>query len=202
MVKTDLTKEDTRFREAIPVTKKVGVALKMLGSNCNYGNLAGMFGVGRSTIHDCLKSFLVAANKHLVPKHIKWPDEVSVRKMAEEFEHIWQFPMVIGVLEAYHIPLSPPREIATNYLYYNAKETYSVIVLSICDAHGKFWWLKSGIPGRHDITTAFRESAFYKKASSGAAFPRDERPIIHTSVPYLILGDSGFGLEPWLIGTN
>eukprot|EP00058_Branchiostoma_floridae_P028280 XP_002613771.1 hypothetical protein BRAFLDRAFT_85312 [Branchiostoma floridae] len=52
-----LTRQNTRFREAISVTKRVGVALWYLATGADYRTLSHLFGVGRSTVCIIVREF-------------------------------------------------------------------------------------------------------------------------------------------------
>ena len=45
-------RQDTNYRDAVPVVKRVAVALFYLGSSCEYRVVADQFGIGTSTALD------------------------------------------------------------------------------------------------------------------------------------------------------
>ena len=50
LIEGDLQKEDTRLRKAVPVYKRVAVALWRLGSENSYRTTGITFGLGKSTV--------------------------------------------------------------------------------------------------------------------------------------------------------
>ena len=108
---------------------------QVLATNCEYNEIGHMYGQGKTTIHDCFKSFIKVAKVHLVNKHIKMPSLIEFERISEEFEQRWQYPMAIGCIDGSHFPVQVPKSQALDY--YNYKGWLSVLVLAICDANYK-----------------------------------------------------------------
>lgn len=69
-----LRKADTRFKAAIPLEKRIAIALYALGSSSEYRSVANIFGVGKSTVANLVVEFCTAVvdvmqtpylNKHM-----------------------------------------------------------------------------------------------------------------------------------------
>ena len=50
LVEEDITKENTRFRDAIPTSKKIAITIKFLAMGMSYSELAYQFRVHKSAI--------------------------------------------------------------------------------------------------------------------------------------------------------
>ncbi|XP_046384860.1 uncharacterized protein LOC124155187 [Ischnura elegans] len=90
------------MREAIPVRKKVAIALYFLKSGSDYGVVGMTFGVGRSTVSAIVEEFCAAVRRQYHPR-IRFPaTEEDMRATANEFQYRWDFPGVIGVVDGCH----------------------------------------------------------------------------------------------------
>ena len=56
--------------------------------------------------------------------------EEQWKRIAQEFEELWQFPHVVGVRDGKHVVIEAPTRSST--LYHNYKETFSIVLLAIC----------------------------------------------------------------------
>ena len=106
-----------------------------MSTNCEYKEVAKIYGIGKSTVHDCFKLFINSAIKNLVNKHIILPTTSEFELISSEFEQRWQYPMAIGCIDGSHFPIQVPKDQAQDY--YNYKGWHSVIALAICDANYK-----------------------------------------------------------------
>lgn len=69
---TSFGKEDTNYRKAIPLEKRVAIALYALGSSAEYRSLANLFGVGKSTVGKILNEFCVLVWSELKKKYLNF----------------------------------------------------------------------------------------------------------------------------------
>ena len=156
--------QNTNWRECISVEKKAAMSLKLLGTTSDYLTVAALFGVGRSTAHQYSKDFVNAALEVIVPEEIRFPkSHEEFAKSAAEFEELWGFPMAIGAIDGCHVPFRAPKNLSGDF--YNYKGWTSIVLLAICDANGKAMWIKSGIPGRHSDSGAFKATNFTVKST-------------------------------------
>ena len=156
--------------------KKVAISLKLLGTTSDYLTVAALFGVGRSTAHQSFKDFINAALEVLVPEEIRFPkSSEDFAKSAAEFEQLWGFPMAIGAIDGCHVPFRAPKSLSGDF--YNYKGWTSIVLLAICDANGQAMWIKSGIPGRHSDSGAFKATNVYRKISQQNVIPNNTRLI-------------------------
>lgn len=133
----------------------------------------------------------------MVPKYIKFPDNAEFIKIAQEFEKRWRYPQGVGAIDGSHIRVKIPRDLKT--AYYNYKDDYSILLLAICDANYKFYYIKCGMPGRAHDSGAFKSTELYAKLNANELLPQSNRIINNVLIPYHILGDAAFELKTWLM---
>ncbi|KAL1509404.1 hypothetical protein ABEB36_004147 [Hypothenemus hampei] len=80
-------KNETNFvREPISVKKKIAIALYKLANCCEYRVVGNVFGVHKSTVHNCVYEFVHAINTVLCPQYIQFPSEVEVIKNSDRIQ--------------------------------------------------------------------------------------------------------------------
>lgn len=127
-----LIKKNTQFRSAIPVEKRVAVALYFLKSGVDYSVLSDLFCIGQSTVRLIVNEFLAAAAAKY-NRLIKFPTEEEKQVIAEGYKAKWQYPNCFGALDGCHIPVLPPNQNAQEYYCY--KCFHSISVLALVDDH-------------------------------------------------------------------
>ncbi len=90
--------------------KRVAIALWKLATGGEYRSVSHLFGVGLTTVFNCVKDFCNAVNKVLLPVHIKFPDARKLVEMASFFEQRWGVPQCVGAIDGSHIPIIAPTE--------------------------------------------------------------------------------------------
>ena len=67
-------KNDTRFRNAVPVDKQVAATLYYLSDECRMRKVVNLFGIGESTVSVIIRRATKAIFVHLAPKHVQIPN--------------------------------------------------------------------------------------------------------------------------------
>ncbi|KAG0444008.1 hypothetical protein HPB47_014297 [Ixodes persulcatus] len=100
--------EVTNMREPVAIEKRVAVGLYKLCSSAEDRTVAHLFGIGRSTVNVIYKDFCETVVSALddMAEHIR------------EFQAVCGFPQGIEALDGCHIPVSPPKEHASDYYNY------------------------------------------------------------------------------------
>lgn len=128
----DLVRENTIMRRAIPVDKRIAVALTVLRSSGDFTSVAKLFGIGRSTGHLILKEFSSAVCKTLYDKIVTFPETVTEREeITNAFNNMWHFPGCLGALGASHIPILSPSQGGDDY--WNEEGYHSIVLLGVVD---------------------------------------------------------------------
>lgn len=106
--------QDTGWRLATPVEKKVAVFLWRLATNCHYKVLSQLFGVGRSSACIILKESIQAIVQHLLPR-LLYPLN-DHRERSQFFEEVYGLPAgCCGVIGVTYITVCPPSYVKAEY---------------------------------------------------------------------------------------
>ena len=73
-----LCKQDTNCRPAIPVEKKLAIALWRLSTNCEYRTVGHLFGIGKSTAHKVTREVCSVLVDEQTTRYNKWPSGDSL----------------------------------------------------------------------------------------------------------------------------
>ncbi|KYM98930.1 hypothetical protein ALC62_10346, partial [Cyphomyrmex costatus] len=84
--------------------------------------------------------------------------------------------------------------------YYNYKNSHSVVLLAICDAHYIFSFVDIGACGRRSDGGIFGDSAIGKNFNAGRMnVPKQSAVAGERILPYCLVGDEAFPLKPYLL---
>ena len=190
-----LAKRDTRFREAIPIEKRVAIALWRLGTGEKYRSTAVTFGVGKCTALNIVHEF-VQALFQIRENYISFPlNGRELDQVKQKFELKHDLPQVAGVIDGTHIKIKAPKE--EHEAYYNRKQCYSLVLQAITDSEGRFSDVSVGYPGSVHDARVFR-SELHRRIIAGDIMGAT-RVINHVNVrPYLV-GDTAYPLSPFIV---
>ncbi|XP_070819612.1 uncharacterized protein [Chaetodon trifascialis] len=192
-----MERQDTTFRECVPLKKRVAIALWKLATGSEYRSIGHLFGVSNTTVCRCVQEFCAAAETFLVPEQIRFPDEEKFREMAAYSENRWGLPHCVGAIDGSHIPIIAPQEFHCDY--FNRKGWHSIILQGVVDGKGLFWNVFAGMPGSLHDAMVLRLSTLWELASRGNHFPAHTRDLGGVTAGYYILGDSAYPLQNWLL---
>ncbi|XP_033913402.2 uncharacterized protein LOC117434839 isoform X1 [Acipenser ruthenus] len=192
-----LEHQKTKFRDPVSVEKRVAIALWRFATNLEYRSIGQRFGVSRTTVYRCVRDVCLAITRVLKPKFLSKPTEADFKRASEGFREICGLPMCAGAVDCTHIPIIGPEENHADY--YNAQGWHSVVLQGIVDHRGRFWDVSVGHPGNTHDSHALRMSSMWQKASSGTLFPSHSEELCGCTLSYMIAGDSGYPLKPWLM---
>jgi hypothetical protein len=112
-LKPRLARQDTHFRRALPLEKRVAVALWRLASNIEYRTISGLFGVGSSTVCKCVRDVCHAIVTLLRPVYLCSPT-YRKWKTARHFLSRRGFPHYVGAVAALHTAILKPSANVAN----------------------------------------------------------------------------------------
>ncbi|XP_041950967.1 protein ANTAGONIST OF LIKE HETEROCHROMATIN PROTEIN 1-like [Alosa sapidissima] len=159
-----MVKMNTNYRMAVPVRKRVAIALwKLATAGTEYRTIGHLFGVGISTVFNCVQEFCDSAIRVLLSKHITTPDAAKLVEMATFFNNHWRMPQCVGAIDGNHIPIIAPEEYPRDY--FNRKGWHSIILQGVVDGKGLFWDVCVGYAGSVHDARVLRQSHLWGQLS-------------------------------------
>lgn len=156
--------------------------------------------IGQSTISGIIKEVCVAIFYVLREEYLKMPScENEWKVVANDFGQRWNFYNCIGAMDGKHFKIDPPLQ--SGSLYYNYKDSFSVVLLAIVDAHLRFIYVDVGTNGR------ISDSGIWNKCTIKAHLKENTLKIpgavplsnIEKEFPFVLIGDEGFPLSTELL---
>ena len=195
-----IEKRDTNFRRAIPVQKRVAVAVWRLANGNSFRTVSKTMAIGKSTAVEITKEFcheLSRLGKHF----IKFPS--TRRETAEailKFKEIEKcvIPQAIGAIDGTHIPILTPA-LDSKGDYFNRKQFYSVNTQAIIVSNLEFISVASGYPGSLHDARVLRHTEVYQRCENNEILSGPIDVVNGVKVRPLIIGDSAYPLADWLI---
>lgn len=195
-----LEKQDTNFRKAIPVQKRVAVATWRLANGNSFRTIAKTMAIGKSTAVEITKKFCHELSR-LGPHFIRFP--VSRRETAEamlKFKEVENciIPQALGAIDGTHIPiLTPATESKADY--FNRKQKHSVNTQAVIGSNLEFISVATGYPGSLHDARVLRNTEIFYRCENGEFLATPKDVIEQVTVRPLIIGDSAYPLSEWLI---
>ncbi|XP_077507836.1 uncharacterized protein LOC144118947 [Amblyomma americanum] len=187
-----MKRRDTNMRKAIPLRKRVAIAIYRLATSAEERTVANVFGVSRSSVNNIVREFCDTMVEVLEPRYIKMPRTHELAEHLRQFAAVAGFPQGVGAVDGCHIEVCPPLEHAVDY--HNYKGWYSTILLAVADHRYKFLYTNSGSPGRNHDAAVFEVSRLPKILDSDL-FKREVREIEGVQIGPLFLADQAFPLQ-------
>lgn len=137
--------------------------------------------------------------KRLQPEVMPVPTEETWKQVAEKFWDLWNFPNCIGAIDGKHIKIQAPPNSGSQF--YNYKQTFSVVLLAVVDAHYKFLVVDIGSYGKNSDGGIFSHSKLGQDLDKGILnVPKEkELPGTNCLAPYEFVGDEAFPLKTFLL---
>ena len=192
-----LERQNTRFREAIPVTKRVAASLWRLATGDSYRSCGLMFGLSKSTVVNCCHEF-VREICRLQDTFIKFPttaDELT--KNIRGLNTKSKVPNVVAAIDGSHIPIKAPQ--VNHEDYFNRKHFYSYLVQGVVDSCGLFLSVATGFPGSLHDARMLRLTDMYWAAEDEHILVQPTLVIGGAVIRPLVVGDTAYPSRTWLI---
>lgn len=105
------------------------------------------FRIGQSTISTIIREVCSAIVEALREEYLRMPScEDEWRVIANDFGNRWNFHNCIGAMDGKHFKIYPPLK--SGSLFYNYKDSFSIVLLAVVDAQLQFVYLDVGTNGR------------------------------------------------------
>ena len=192
----------TSVEDPIAPELRLGLCLyRLRRGDYNY-TIAEMVGLGVSTVSSIVQEVCQAIVEQL------WTDTISrhMPKTQEEFrkkildmEEFWQFPCCWAAVDGCHIPINcPPGGQEASKEYYNLKNFYSVVLMSLVDSHYRFIWGSCGFPGNSHDSIILQSTDLWDSIQESFIFEM-AKEVGNVDIPPLIVGDAAFPFRTWLM---
>ncbi|KAL2085970.1 hypothetical protein ACEWY4_019290 [Coilia grayii] len=196
-VKGVMVKINTNYRVSVPLKKRVAIALWKLATGCEYRTISHLFGVGLSTVFNCVQDFCNAVISVLLQKHIAIPDSTKLKDMATYFLKRWRVPQCVGAIDGSHIPIIAPEEYPRDF--FNRKGWHSIVLQAVVDGKGMFWDICVGYAGSVHDARVLRQSYLWELLSDGELLGQNKMNISGVNVGYYLIGDPAYPIQSWLM---
>lgn len=155
--------------------------------------------MGKSTVGKIIKETIVNIWEVLQPLHMPSPTTESLKRNAEDFENIWNFPHAVGCLDGKHVRIICPNN--SGSMFWNYKKFFSVVLQGLVDANYKFITVDMGGYGKQSDGGTFMASDLFNFIENQQINFPEPSFLPHTTVkaPYVILADEAYPLLPYLI---
>nr|CAI5847063.1 unnamed protein product [Callosobruchus analis] len=178
-------RKDTLLRSAIPAITKLQAVLYFLATGCSLRTLTHIFKLGKSTISEFIVEVCEAIYGSL-REFIKIPSTADWKIIENGFRKQWNFPGCCRAIDGKHVVIKAPPD--SGSLYYNYKETNSIILMTVVDYKYCFSYIDVGCNGRVSDGGVFHNCALYQELENGV-LPEN----------HVLVGDNAFPLKEYLL---
>ena len=114
LIGPSIVKQNTRFRNAVPVEKKTACRLYYLSDEGRTSKIAKAFSLGKLTVSNVIREVCKSISKYLKCL-IKLPNTINeVNEMVSKFYLAHRFPQCFGAVDGSHVNIKKPKT-NTNY---------------------------------------------------------------------------------------
>jgi DDE superfamily endonuclease len=151
--------------------------------------------MGKTTIASIVYDTCSVLWSELVNIHMPQPTQVDLRKIADDYFRLWQFPHCIGSIDGRHCEIICPAN--SGSAYYNYKQYFSIILQAVADANKKFITIEVGGRGRQSDGGTFHYSLLNELITNGSFNipPADIVPGTTHCLPFVLIGDEAYPLK-------
>lgn len=192
-----LARQNTSFRQALPVEKRVAVALWRLASNVEYRIISTLFGVGKSTVCKCVRDMCHSIVALLSSEYMHAPTEQELKESARLFFSQIGFPHCVAAVATLHTAILTPSHNAQDYA--NSADWLSVMSQVLVNGRGQFWDVCASFPGGTDPAEILQNSSLWATAEEGGFTPSEPSTFMGTPLRYMLVGQPCYPLQCWLL---
>jgi hypothetical protein len=227
LLRPDVERQTTKFRDAIDYEKVVAMALyrlgtgekiqldvalpanplsppKHCGTGASYHSIAKDFGTHKSVVCAATKR-VVAALVARAPDFISLPrTEDDIAAAALESQRLYRggtgIPTIVGMVDGSHIKVNFSDRRA-GYMDYRSRKGWSALTLmAMCNASSKFTAINAGWAGSVGDARVFRNTSFGGSVLNGSIFHGTTFFLPNgQELPYCVAGDAAFPGCPCLL---
>lgn len=196
LVSPEISRRNTRLRDAIPPAKRVAIALWRLAGGASFREVATHFDVGKSSCVTITKEFCRALNR-FSRRFIKLPvNHRDTTRAIALFQDECKIPQAVGAIDGTHIEIVAPKN---PFDYFDRQHRYSVIMQAAAGENLMFLDTAIGYPGSMHDARVLRNSELFRKVENGNILREPVVNINGNDIRPLLLGDGAYPLLPWLL---
>ena len=189
--------------EPISPEVRLAICLYRLGRGDYLYSIADMVGLARPTVtriankvNQVIVSFLW---KPYVSQHMPVSEDEFEQKILD-MEELLQFPCSWATVDGCHIPIKcPPVGQSSRKEYQNVKNYYSLVLMALVDAKYRFICGRCGFPGNSQDSIILQSTSLWSRIKEGQFIPDICQEVDGVQIPPLILRDSAFPFESFLM---
>ena len=148
LVINEMEKRDTNYRKAIPIQKRVAIAIWRLSTGNSYRTVSKVFGLAKSTVVETVNTFCTELYT-IAHRFITFPaNAIDTASQIQSFKVTTQcaIPQVVGAIDCTHIEiLAPDNESKVDY--FSRKQKYTVNTQAVVGGNMMFLDVATGFPG-------------------------------------------------------
>ncbi|XP_036346244.1 protein ALP1-like [Rhagoletis pomonella] len=192
-----LTKHSNR--PSIPAALRLFLTLNYLAHGGSQHMLAISYKMGRSTANKIVLETCEVLWDELGGIYLSIPNRHEWKRIANDFNSIWNFPNCVGAIDGKHIILKCPP--SSGSLFYNYKGTYSIVLLACCDANYTFTCIDIGAYGSQSDGGVLCNSSFGRRLFNNQLDLPEDDILLHSTLrfPHFFVGDAAFPLKSYIM---
>ena len=195
-----MSKQNTVFREAIAIQKRVAIAIWRVATGNSYRTISRVFGVSRSSISNILIECCTALCI-IAPQFIKFPsNEIETATMIDLFRLTTNgvIPQVVGCIDSTHCKITSPDN-NSKVDYFNRKQVYSVNTQAVVGERYRFIDVATGFPGSTHDSRVLRSTNLYASAERGEILNTPLKEVNGHSMKPVLIGDGAYRPVRWIL---
>lgn len=122
-------------------------------------------------------------------------------EVSDAYMKKWNFPNCLGAIDGKLIRVQRPTRAGGSY--FNYKKFFSVNMMAVVDAHGRFMYVTVGAQGSANDAAVYNESTFSKliadKSNPLNIPPATSIPKTTIEMPMVFVADEAYPLRPYLM---
>ncbi|XP_068121714.1 putative nuclease HARBI1 [Hyperolius riggenbachi] len=157
-----ISKQDTWMRKAISAQQRLMATLRFLATGRSLQDLKFSTGISPQALGYVIPETCQAIVNCLKRDYMKFPSTPEEwLAIAEDFDHLWNFPNCGGALDGKHIRIIAPR--GSGLFYFNYKGFHSIVLMALVNAHYEFVMVDIGANGRVSDGGVIEKTSFMRK---------------------------------------
>lgn len=214
-----ISKQDTVMRKSISAKDRLILTLRFLTTGESFNSMQYLFRIPQTTISRIVPKVLdaiytVLVNEYLKVQFIQFIHSLHAdysfpfialfqtpttpeawQTVSHQYDELWKFPNCIGAVDGKHIVMVAPPNAGS--IFFNYKQTHSIILMGIADAEYKFLYVDVGRNGRFSDGGVFNRCNFAQAMDNNQlglpqpiALPGRSLPV-----PHVLVADDAFGIR-------